>query len=64
MKTLLAFDVYGTLIDTAGVVSELRELMGATAEDFSRTWREKRLDYAFDTDSCAAERRVGTPAES
>ena len=47
MKTVLAFDVYGTLIDTAGVVSKLRELVGATAEEFSRTWREKQLEYSF-----------------
>jgi len=47
MKTVLAFDVYGTLIDTAGVVSKLRELVGAAAEDFSRAWREKQLEYSF-----------------
>ena len=47
MKTVLAFDVYGTLIDTAGVVSKLRELVGAIAEEFSRTWREKQLEYSF-----------------
>ena len=47
MKTVLAFDVYGTLIDTADVVSKLRELVGPMAEDFSRTWREKQLEYSF-----------------
>ena len=47
MKIVLAFDVYGTLIDTTGVVSKLRELIGVTAGDFSRTWREKQLEYSF-----------------
>lgn len=44
---MLAFDVYGTLIDTAGVVSKLRELVGATAEEFSEAWRDKQLEYSF-----------------
>jgi len=47
MKTVLAFDVYGTLIDTAGVVSKLRELVGAQAGEFSQIWREKQLEYSF-----------------
>ncbi len=47
MKIALAFDVYGTLIDTAGVVTKLRELVGGTAEAFSNAWREKQLEYSF-----------------
>jgi 2-haloacid dehalogenase len=47
MKTVLAFDVYGTLIDTAGVLSRLQDLVGAKAQDFSQTWREKQLEYSF-----------------
>ena len=47
MSVTLAFDVYGTLIDTHGVVSKLQELMGAKAEVFSQTWREKQLEYSF-----------------
>jgi len=43
----LAFDVYGTLIDTHGVVAELREMVGDRAEDFSRAWRNKQLEYSF-----------------
>jgi len=43
----LAFDVYGTLIDTDGVVTELRESVGDRAEVFSRTWRDKQLEYSF-----------------
>lgn len=47
MKFALAFDVYGTLIDTAGVVTELRALVGDRAETFSALWREKQLEYSF-----------------
>lgn len=47
MGTTLAFDVYGTLIDTHGVVSALEALVGARAADFSRAWRDKQLEYSF-----------------
>jgi 2-haloacid dehalogenase len=47
MTTTLAFDVYGTLIDTHGVVRQLREHLGERAEAFSQRWRDKQLEYAF-----------------
>ena len=47
MPKVLAFDVYGTLIDTHGVVIKLREFVGDEAEEFSRAWREKQLEYSF-----------------
>jgi 2-haloacid dehalogenase len=47
MAITLAFDVYGTLIDTHGVVVMLEKHLGAKAPDFSRTWREKQLEYSF-----------------
>ena len=47
MEVTLAFDVYGTLIDTNGVVTKLQEIVGIRAEEFSRTWREKQLEYSF-----------------
>lgn len=46
--TTLAFDVYGTLIDTQGVLTALRELVvGEKAKAFSDTWRDKQLEYSF-----------------
>jgi 2-haloacid dehalogenase len=45
--TTLAFDVYGTLINTHGVVSALEELVGDQAKAFSNTWRNKQLEYSF-----------------
>ncbi|GHE21570.1 haloacid dehalogenase type II [Halomonas urumqiensis] len=52
MATVLAFDVYGTLIDTHGVVVELETLLAGKgrvelAGEFSRRWREKQLEYSF-----------------
>ncbi|HKJ04256.1 MAG TPA: haloacid dehalogenase type II [Geopsychrobacteraceae bacterium] len=47
MRTTLAFDVYGTLIDTHGVVEALQSLIGDNAQAFSSTWRDKQLEYSF-----------------
>lgn len=47
MQTTLAFAVYGTLIDTNGVVAALQELIDDKAKNFSTTWREKQLEYSF-----------------
>lgn len=47
MQTTLAFDVYGTLIDTNGVVSALQNLINDDAQKFSQTWRDKQLEYSF-----------------
>ncbi len=47
MSITLAFDVYGTLIDTHGVVAALQKIVGNKAEEFSRTWRDKQLEYSF-----------------
>ena len=43
----LAFDVYGTLIDTNGVVHLLETMVGKKAKSFSQTWRDKQLEYSF-----------------
>jgi len=47
MAITLAFDVYGTLIDTHGVVVMLQQHLGDRAAEFSRMWREKQLEYSF-----------------
>ena len=47
MTNTLAFDVYGTLIDTNGVVIALQKLVGDKAVEFSKAWREKQLEYTF-----------------
>ena len=47
MPITLAFDVYGTLIDTHGVVVELEKYVGSIATDFAQVWRDKQLEYSF-----------------
>jgi 2-haloacid dehalogenase len=47
MAVTLAFDVYGTLIDTHSVVQALRQLVGERAAEFSQAWRDKQLEYSF-----------------
>jgi len=47
MVTTLAFDVYGTLIDTTGVALALEKYVGERAATFAGLWREKQLEYSF-----------------
>lgn len=48
MPLTFAFDVYGTLIDTAGIARSLGRLMDdSQAALFSSRWREKQLEYSF-----------------
>jgi len=47
MAITLAFDVYGTLIDTRGVILALKKHVGKNSSEFSRIWREKQLEYSF-----------------
>lgn len=47
MTITLAFDVYGTLINTDSVTVAIEKHVGAKASEFSRTWREKQLEYSF-----------------
>ena len=47
MSLTLAFDIYGTLIDTAGVTRSLEKQIGDRAPLFSMRWREKQLEYSF-----------------
>lgn len=47
MSITLAFDIYGTLLDTQGVVNKLETMVGNEAAQFSQTWRNKQLEYTF-----------------
>jgi 2-haloacid dehalogenase len=47
MSVTLAFDVYGTLIDTHGITVQLEKYLGAEAVGFAKHWREKQLEYSF-----------------
>jgi 2-haloacid dehalogenase len=47
MTVTIGFDVYGTLIDTHGVVDRLDQYIGEQAQMFSQAWRDKQLEYSF-----------------
>ena len=47
MATTVAFDVYGTLIDTSGVIAALEKVVGGQAAALSDLWRNKQLEYSF-----------------
>jgi 2-haloacid dehalogenase len=47
MPKTLAFDVYGTLIDTSGVNDLLEKYIEDKAELFMDLWRSKQLEYSF-----------------
>ena len=47
MTKVIAFDIYGTLIDTHGVITRLQEFIGDEAQNFSNVWRDKQLEYSF-----------------
>lgn len=47
MPFVLAFDVYGTLVDPQGISSLLKPLARERAEELARLWRVKQLEYSF-----------------
>lgn len=47
MPNTFAFDVYGTLIDTQGITTELTKFIGKRAEEVAQLWRSKQLEYSF-----------------
>ncbi len=47
MNVTLGFDVYGTLIDTAGISSALNKFAGPQTVAFAGLWCDKQLEYSF-----------------
>lgn len=47
MKVTLAFDVYGTLVNPAGMAGHLARDVGGNAAAFTALWRDKQLEYSF-----------------
>jgi 2-haloacid dehalogenase len=51
MAITLAIDVYGTLINTHGLIEQIKVLLGDQQADqattFSQLWRDKQLEYSF-----------------
>ena len=60
----VALDIYGTVIDPAGIVEDLRRSFGTRAEAAAQLWRDKQVELSFrralmrkyvNFDSCTAE---------
>lgn len=47
MPQTLAFDIYGTLIDTSGVLATLEKFVADKADLVMNSWRQKQLEYSF-----------------
>jgi 2-haloacid dehalogenase len=47
MRTTIAFDVYGTLVNPLAMADHLKLLVGDTASHFAELWRTKQLEYSF-----------------
>jgi 2-haloacid dehalogenase len=47
MRTAIAFDVYGTLVDPLALADHVKELIGDRAALFAQLWRSKQLEYSF-----------------
>lgn len=44
---VIGFDVYGTLVDPAGVAESARTLLGDRADGFVAAWRSRQLEFVF-----------------
>jgi 2-haloacid dehalogenase len=44
---VIAFDIYGTLIDLDGMASHLEEVFGAQAKEAALLWRGKQIEFSF-----------------
>lgn len=44
---VLAFDIYGTLINPAGITQHLQSVSADKATAFAGLWRQKQLEYTF-----------------
>jgi hypothetical protein len=47
MKTVVAFDLYGTLLSTSSISKELAEHFPDKADAIAGTWRTYQLEYTW-----------------
>ena len=47
IRTTIAFDVYGTLVNPLAMADRLKSLVGDAAGRFDELWRTKQLEYSF-----------------
>jgi HAD superfamily hydrolase (TIGR01493 family) len=44
---ILAFDMYGTLVDPIGITRQLERYLPGEAPGVAEVWRQKQLEYTF-----------------
>jgi 2-haloacid dehalogenase len=44
---VIAFDIYGTVIDPEGMAEHLEKAFGAEAKEATQLWREKQIEFSF-----------------
>jgi 2-haloacid dehalogenase len=47
LPRVIAFDIYGTVIDPEGMAKHLKRAFGARATEATRLWREKQVEFSF-----------------
>lgn len=47
MTTVIAFDVYGTLVDPLAITTALEPWCGAQSPQVAATWRQQQLEYSW-----------------
>lgn len=46
-KTIVAFDLYGTLLSTSSIARHLEQYFGQQAQSIASTWRRYQLEYTW-----------------
>lgn len=57
-KTIVAFDLYGTLLSTESIAQQLEKHIGAKAQSVSALWRRYQLEYTWRLNSMGKTRQV------
>jgi 2-haloacid dehalogenase len=63
-KTVIAFDLYGTLLSTESIAKELAKLFGDdNAQALATLWRRYQLEYTWRINSMGEARRLSLAGE-
>lgn len=52
--TVVAFDLYGTLLSTDSIAQELEKHLGSKAQSVAALWRRYQLEYTWRLNSMGA----------
>lgn len=64
-KTVIAFDLYGTLLSTESIAKELAKLFGQDkAESLAALWRRYQLEYTWRINSMGEGSKVRVKKQS